>query len=131
MEHPLYQGLYTPQICTPAMFIYGEVDTYISPELTERLAGRFANVETLTFWGGHYIPREKETDAAAVGFICRALLGEDAVQEEEEEVEEVVVEYWEILAAEKRKTKKTAGKKDMWMLLQKEQGAGAGVWVDV
>ncbi|EAU39445.1 predicted protein [Aspergillus terreus NIH2624] len=75
MENPCYSSLYSPKVQTPAMFFIGELDSFIPPDLTMRLADCCSNSAVVTFWGTHYIPRFHETNSAAVDFVCRALAG--------------------------------------------------------
>ncbi|PYH97873.1 hypothetical protein BO71DRAFT_372510 [Aspergillus ellipticus CBS 707.79] len=71
-----YSSLYTSMLRTPSFHAIGAFDTMIAAEKSELLVNSFVAPQVMHYFGGHFIPRDRESLRAIMGFLQRTCYSE-------------------------------------------------------
>ncbi|PWY89221.1 hypothetical protein BO70DRAFT_377623 [Aspergillus heteromorphus CBS 117.55] len=66
-----YSSLYSTMLKTPSFHAIGAFDTMVAAEKSKLLVNSFVAPEVLHYFGGHFIPRDRESLRTIMGFVQR------------------------------------------------------------
>ncbi|KAH6628855.1 serine hydrolase FSH [Chaetomium tenue] len=70
---PDLEWVYSPKVATPTLHVIGTLDTIISEEASQKLAGKCKDAQVVIHPGGHFVPLGKMWSAVVVQFISSQL----------------------------------------------------------
>lgn len=70
---PDLEWVYDPKVSTPTLHVIGTLDTVVSEEASQKLAGKCKDAKVVIHPGGHFVPLGKMWSAVVVQFISSHL----------------------------------------------------------